>query len=154
VPDPKVSDKLVRAVAGWEGFTPVSKWDVNRWSWGYGTQAPGPNARISEADAREQLKRGLNAQVENIPRAGRMKQQEIDALASLAYNLGPRVLIDTSYSTLARRLRSRDGETFERRRDVYADEFEKWIMPGSIYEAGLLKRRKAEKRIARNGDYP
>lgn len=47
-----VADQLVTQ---FEGFRSQAYWDVSRWSWGYGTQAPGPGATITESDAFEDM---------------------------------------------------------------------------------------------------
>lgn len=36
----------------WESFSPVAYWDVSRYSWGYGTQAPNTDPSMSLAEAR------------------------------------------------------------------------------------------------------
>jgi GH24 family phage-related lysozyme (muramidase) len=151
---PSVSDRLVRAVAVWEGYRADSYWDVDHYSHGYGTRSSQGAPPISEPAARAELQQGLNEVVGHIPRVKRLKQQEVDALASFGYNLGIQALVDTNYSTLAKRLKSKEGRRFEDRRDIYHDELRKWCMPGSIYERGLLARRMAETKIARLGDYP
>ena len=153
---PAVSEKLVKYVAFKEGFRADPYWDVDHYSHGYGTQASGENAPpISKADALEELRVELDKMIPFIPRRSRLKQQEIDALASFGYNLGPRVLVDTEYSTFAKRMASAEGRQFEKgRRDIYHDELRKWYMPGSIFEEGLLKRRMEETKMARNGEYP
>lgn len=38
-------------IAYFESFSPTPYWDVSRWSWGYGTQAPGPTGTITRAQA-------------------------------------------------------------------------------------------------------
>lgn len=44
-----------------EGFRATSYWDVSRWSWGYGTEAPGPNETITrDAAADEMMKHIMN----------------------------------------------------------------------------------------------
>jgi GH24 family phage-related lysozyme (muramidase) len=152
---PAVSEKLVRFVASKEGFRANPYWDISRWSHGYGTEAASGTApAITEAEARVELRRELQKIVPFIPRLKRLKQQEIDALASFGYNLGPQALTDPDYSTLAARMKSREGREFSDRRDIYHDELRKWFMPGSEFEQGLLKRRMEETRMARNGEYP
>lgn len=38
-------------IPSFEGFEPNPYWDVSRYSWGYGTAAPGPTGTISQAGA-------------------------------------------------------------------------------------------------------
>jgi GH24 family phage-related lysozyme (muramidase) len=148
-----VTDELVGFVGEFEGFVAEPYWDVDHWSHGHGTRCEEDSPPISRREARCQLRHELNEVVPSIPRLERLKQQEIDALASLGYNLGPRVLVDEEFSTLARRLKSPEGREFEDRRDIWHDEIRKWCSPGTIYEAGLLRRRMAETVLARTGDF-
>lgn len=149
-----VTDKLVIFVIEFEGFLSVPYWDVDHWSHGYGTNASGQHAPpISKEDARQELRRELNEVVPSIPRLGRLRQHEVDACASFGYNLGTRVLVDEEFSTFAERMQSGEGKDFDDRRGIYHDELRKWVSPGTIYEAGLTRRRIAETHLARNGDY-
>lgn len=148
-----VSDKLVKFVSKFEGFQPQPYWDVSRWSHGYGTGASGPSDTINEQEAMAELKLALKQIVPYIPRRRRMKQQEIDACASFGYNNGPAALMDDDYSTFARRMQSKEGETFDGRKKIYKEELPRWRMPGSEFEAGLLRRRNEEVEMACTGDY-
>jgi GH24 family phage-related lysozyme (muramidase) len=148
-----VTDELVGVVGELEGYVAEPYWDVTRWAHGHGTACEENSPPISRKEARQQLRHELNEVVPYIPRVERLKQQEVDALASLGYNLGPRVLVDEEFSTLARRLKSPEGREFEDRRDIWHDEIRRWCSPGTIFESGLLRRRMIETKIARNGDY-
>lgn len=149
-----VTDKAMKFITSFEGFDPNPFWDVSRYSHGYGTAATQHSPPISKADARRELEREIEKVIlPAIPRLARLKQQEIDALASFGYNLGPAALMDPSYSTFARRMQSPEGKTFEGRSEIYKDELPKWRMPGSQYEQGLLRRRHEEIEMAIKGDY-
>lgn len=82
-----------------------------------------------------------------------VKQQEIDAMASFAFNLGTGVLTDTKLSTLARRFRTKEARSFTGRCRIYRDELQKWVKAGGKTLPGLVERRKDEKRLACRGKY-
>lgn len=149
----------VRYVSRWEGFSPraVAIGDGTI-TIGYGTtSAVHPEIEmgdtITEEKAWRWLRSFLNGTcVPEIPRRFRMKQQEIDALASARYNLGG-VLFDPAQSTLCRRLRSKEGRRFEDRCRIYREELPKWRSPGTQFEEGLAKRRASEVALATRGTY-
>ncbi|MGH2954689.1 MAG: glycoside hydrolase family protein, partial [Thermoanaerobaculia bacterium] len=126
------------------------------WTRGYGeTEGIGPHSRcVTKREAGIDLRRRLNRDyLPAVPRLARLRRRERDALASFAYNLGTRAVSDPSYSTLARRLKGREGRTYRRRRRVYRAELPKWVNAGGRPLAGLRKRRAAEVRLATRGDY-
>ena len=156
----RVSDKGARFVGRFEGFRSCAYRDsVGTWTIGFGTTSAvrpvGPGTPcISEATGRKWLKRALNKlYLPHVPRIRRLKRRERDALASFAYNLGPRAVNDPSYSTLARRLRSPEGKSYEKRKRIYREELPKWNKAGGVSLPGLTKRRAAEVRLACEGDY-
>lgn len=156
----KVSQKGAEFVGGWEGFRSCPYRDsVGVWTIGYGTTSAerpvnSTTPCITKQKAARWLRRSLNKKYgPAVPRRWRMKQQELDALASFAYNLGPGAVSDESFSTLAERLKSNEGKTFEGRKDIYRDELEKWVWAGGRKLDGLVKRRQAEVRLACYGDY-
>jgi lysozyme len=153
----RASRKGVRFVARWEGFRSCPYRDaVGVLTVGFGTtSAERPiSGCISRETARKWLRQSLNRKyVKAIPRRRRMKQQERDALASFAYNLGPGAVNDPMLSTLARRLLGPEGKRFKTRKRIYREEIPKWDKAGGKTLAGLTKRRAAEVRLAVNGDY-
>lgn len=46
-----IIDGLKGFIPGVEGFSPKPYWDVSRWSWGYGTEAPGSSGTITRDQA-------------------------------------------------------------------------------------------------------
>jgi GH24 family phage-related lysozyme (muramidase) len=82
-----------------------------------------------------------------------MRQRELDALSSFAYNLGVGAVNDPDFSTLARRLMSSEGRTFEARKKIYRQEIPKWVKAGGVTLPGLVRRREAEVRLATRGKY-
>lgn len=64
-----------------------------------------------------------------------LKQCQYDALVSFVYNLGA---TNFRKSTLLKKLNAKDYKGA-------ADEFLRWVSPGSSVEAGLRRRRTAER---------
>ena len=153
----KVSRKGVRFVAAFEGFRKCPYKDVvGVWTIGYGTThgVHKTTPCISKRKARKFLRYDLtHIYLKAVPRAGRMEQCELDALASFAYNLGTGAVSNPAISTLARRLKSNEGKTYERRKRIYREEIPKWNKAGGHTWAGLVRRRKAEVRLACKGKY-
>lgn len=156
-----VSLQGVRFVAAWEGFRSCPYQDsVGVWTIGFGTTSAtghrvGPGSSCIDSEkARRWLSETLNARcVPAIPKRWLMRQQEIDALASFAYNLGVGAVSDPNFSTLARRLRSARAVSFRYRKQVYREELPKWVYGNGIKLSGLAARRAAEVRVAVAGDY-
>lgn len=153
----RVSRKGARFVGRWEGFRSCPYRDaVGVLTVGYGTtEAERPiTGCITKRKARRWLRRSLNRKyLPAVPRRRRMRKRERDALASFAYNLGPGAVSDSDFSTLARRLRSKEGRTYKRRKRIYREEIPKWDRAGGQQLEGLTKRRRAEVRLAVHGDY-
>lgn len=82
-----------------EGFHPTAYIDGHeegrtRWSWGYGTKAPGPGQTISQEQAHEEMANYLAQNcLPHIPES--LSANQKTAAASLCYNVGPGV---TSWS--------------------------------------------------------
>ena len=130
------------------------------WTIGYGHYGPDvkPGMKITQQQATEFLRGDLReGTMPAVRRAlegcNNVKQWEVDALASLGYNLGPGVLIDPKYSTLARRLRTKEARSYAGRCRIYRDEFKKWVKAGGETLPGLVERRKDETRLACRGRY-
>lgn len=153
----RVSRKGVKFVAGWEGFSSCPYWDAEGevWTIGYG-ETRGVTAWtpcVSKRKARRQLRRRLNRDYLDPIRAlpVRLRQCEIDALASAVYNLGPGLLEPST--GIGARLRSREAKTYEGRKRIYRQELPRWNRAGGAPLEGLTKRRRAEVRVANRGDY-
>lgn len=154
-----VTKKGARFVARFEGFLSCPYWDQygQVWTIGYGeTQGIGPHTRCwSKRKARRDLHRRLNHQYNParlLPHID-FKQCEVNALASLAYNNGPGILTDPSFSTLARRLHSHEAHSYWHRCRIYEQELPKWVKSGGQTLPGLVTRRHAEVRLACTGHY-
>lgn len=137
-----VSPAGVKLVADFEGFRGHPYRDaVGVWTIGYGeTRGVGPNSPwISEASARRQLERRLNADfASRIPNAARLNQHQFDALASFVYNVGPGALAPST--GIGRALRAGNF------RQV-ASELLRWDKAGGRSLLGLTRRRQAERKL-------
>ena len=89
-----------------EGFLSTPEWDVNHWTWGYGTAAPyggnkddppPPYLTITRKDAQEELINYMETEVldkiekfqEEFPRYKNWADNQIDGLTSFLYNGKP-----------------------------------------------------------------
>lgn len=85
-------ERLVQRIKSEEKFRHDSYWDISRWSWGYGTLAPGPDASITEKDADGELRESVQEALIFLPRvfplfAG-FDAVRAESVADMAYNLG------------------------------------------------------------------
>jgi lysozyme len=86
----KLLDKLATFIPSVEGFRSTPYWDVSRYSWGYGTAAPGATGTITRAQAFEDMIAYLLADY-NTLRARITRSLSVNqwaALLSFSYNLG------------------------------------------------------------------
>jgi GH24 family phage-related lysozyme (muramidase) len=78
-------------IAYFESFSATPYWDVSRWSWGYGTQAPGPTGTITRVkamfDLQAHAQQDYNYLAPRITRA--LTANQWAALLSFSYNEGP-----------------------------------------------------------------
>ena len=130
------------------------------WTIGYGHYGADvkPGVCITEKRAGELLKGDLEKTYDPPVRkvlkdCDDVHQCEIDALVSIAYNLGPGIVSDSGFSTLARRLASAESKTYKKRKTIYRQEFPKWVLAGGVVFPGLVNRRKDEIRLATEGKY-
>lgn len=77
-------------VISFEGFRSKPYWDVTRYSWGYGTRAPGPTGTITKAQAFTDMVAVLISDYNYLqPLIKReLKPGQWAALLSFSYNLG------------------------------------------------------------------
>jgi lysozyme len=74
-----------------EGFSPVSFWDNDQWTWGYGTKAPGKDAKITREDALLALSNRVDLAIADYSRffaLGAVDEVRAQALVNMLFNLG------------------------------------------------------------------
>ncbi len=84
-----------------------------------------------------QLRREFLPALQKIPYWNEMNENQQGALLSFAYNLGPGFYGNSNFSTISRVLREKKWSEVPKALELYRN-------PGSVVEAGLLRRRKAE----------
>lgn len=143
----QVSDAGIELIKSFEGFRanayPDPKSGGAPWTVGYGTTKFPSGRPVKQGDKvtpgqaelylREDVKKFANSvdALVTVP----LKQCQYDALVSFVYNLGA---TNFRTSTLLKKLNARDYKGA-------ADEFLRWVSPGSSVEAGLRRRRTAER---------
>ena len=143
----QVSDAGIELIKSFEGFRanayPDPKSGGDPWTVGYGTTKFPSGRPVKKGDyvtpaqaemyLREDVKKFANSvdALVTVP----LKQCQYDALVSFVYNLGA---TNFRTSTLLKKLNAKDYKGA-------ADEFLRWVSPGSSVEAGLRRRRTAER---------
>lgn len=143
----QVSDAGIELIKSFEGFRanayPDPKSGGDPWTVGYGTTKFPSGRPVKQGDKvtpvqaelylREDVKKFANSvdALVTVP----LKQCQYDALVSFVYNLGA---TNFRTSTLLKKLNAKDYKGA-------ADEFLRWVSPGSSVEAGLRRRRTAER---------
>lgn len=145
-----VSDIGLDLVKASERFIATPRWDRTRWRIGYGTRTDDPNATMTEARASDLLKERLAHISSRIIARSTvpLQQDHVDALTSLAYNVGEAALFGDGRrapSTLWRKLQAGDFEGA-------AAEFQRWNRVGRTVLTGLTKRRDREAELFRRGN--
>jgi GH24 family phage-related lysozyme (muramidase) len=92
----EVSENLVNFVKKKEGFSPRAFWDHKQWSIGYGTKSTEGEV-ITEREADKRLREVLQKSQDSVLAHARknnydFNQNQVDALTSFVYNLGPGIL--------------------------------------------------------------
>ena len=145
----QVSDAGIELIKSFEGFRanayPDPKSGGDPWTVGYGSTKFPSGRPVKKGDyvtpaqaemyLREDVKKFANS-VDALVTAP-LKQCQYDALVSFVYNLGA---TNFRNSTLLKKLNSKDYKGA-------ADEFLRWVSPGSSVEAGLRRRRTAERNL-------
>ncbi len=145
----QTSDEGIALIKGFEGCRLTAYPDPGTggspWTIGYGWTLPvdgkpvRPGMTIDQATADRLLKTGLVSYENDVLKIVKVKltQGQFDALVSLAYNIGSRVL---STSTLLKKLNAGDIKGA-------ADEFLRWNKAGGKVLNGLTRRREAERAL-------
>ena len=139
----RLSARGARLIAEFEGFRSCPYRDpVGVWTVGYGsTHGVGPGSRcLTRAQALARMRREVDqeygAAVNALP--VRLTQNRFDSLSSFTYNLGPGAI--GSGTGIGRALRRKQWRRA-------ADEMLEWNQAGGHVLAGLVRRRKAERKL-------
>jgi lysozyme len=143
----EVSERGVRMVAGFEGYS--ARWyddGLGNQTIGYGfLKGEWNKPYITEPEALALLRRKLNGEYGDAVRRAanltgwRLTQNEFDALVSFTFNLGTGWVGNEKWSVWRFfRARNRQG---------VADSMLLYVNPGSPVEAGLRRRRQAERSL-------
>ncbi|MEQ1632578.1 MAG: lysozyme [Planctomycetota bacterium] len=143
------SNSCLQLIKNSEGFLATPRWDRTQWSVGYGTRAEDPNVALTENRATELLEERVGDISRNIIARSKVPllQDHVDALTSLAYNVGESALLGTGNrepSTLWKKLQVGDFEGA-------AAEFQRWNKAGGVTLRGLTTRRRLESELFRRG---
>jgi GH24 family phage-related lysozyme (muramidase) len=86
----RLLDKLAEFIPSVEGFEAHPYWDVSRYSWGYGTAAPGKTGTITREQAFEDMVAYLLADYNTLSKriTRRLTVNQWAAYLSFSYNLG------------------------------------------------------------------
>jgi lysozyme len=129
-----VSLAAAELIKGFESFRSSPYWDVTRYSWGYGTPAPGRTGYINKQDAERELQ-GYNIDNYNylstlisVP----LTINQWAALLSFAYNLG-----QGNADNLVKNINSQDWEAL-------GIQWNQYINAGGVPLQDLIDRRAAE----------
>jgi GH24 family phage-related lysozyme (muramidase) len=138
----------IELIKRFEGFhhdaylCPAGVWSIG---WGNTTTADGspvvPGDRISQEDGDALLQKTIDGIVSalagSIPYWSAMKEHQQSALVSFAFNLGAGFMGAEGFETISSALRAKDWQAVPDAMLLYCN-------PGSNFEAGLTRRRKAE----------
>lgn len=148
-----VSNNLLNFIESWEGFSAVGYSGEDSWNVtiGYGhVEAPGENiGPLTQQQAQKLLisdlqNGGYVTSVQKTFAGVNLTQYQIDALVSMAYNLGPNI-----WKSLNLTKDIKAGAS----NDVLEKDFERVCNVGGQPSAGLLRRRKAEWIMYSQGKY-
>lgn len=146
----KVSRQGRKLIKHFEGFSPTAyKCSAGVWTIGWGnTYINGRPVRASDTVDkntanklfREYLARNVIPVISSAVKV-KLKQYQVDALASFIYNLGSGAFRN---STLLRLINLKH--------DLVAEEFSRWVWAGGVKHKGLMRRRQAEKHLYQTGE--
>jgi lysozyme len=138
-------------IASFEGFASHPYWDVNRWSWGYGTRAPGnygyalafpdPAVTITRAEALQELQAHADSDYNYLaPMITRpLSAGQWAALLSFSYNTG-----QGNADNLVPNINAGNDLALE-------SQWKKYVYAGGQVNATLQKRREKEWQIWQAG---
>ena len=139
----KTPSNLVEFIIELEDFSPTAYDDFKQTSIGYGTKATSKNQTITEPEARELMKKDLDAARKTVLKLKETagydwNENQVDALTSFTYNLGAGNL---------RKL----TENGTRGDEEIADMLPEYKYAGGKVRDGLVKRRAAELKLFNEG---
>jgi GH24 family phage-related lysozyme (muramidase) len=124
-----------------EGFRPNPYWDVSRYSWGYGTPAPGPTGTITPdqalTDMREVVQVNYNTLHPLITR--QLSNNQWGALMSFAYEEGTGNAQTGAIALVPDINASSDGNDSK-----LEAHFKEYIYAGGVIDNDIVARRNAE----------
>jgi len=122
-----------------EGFRSTPYWDVSRWTWGYGTAAPGPDGTISREKALADMRAYIDSDYAYLrPLLTRsLSANQWAALLSFSYNEGR-----YSADNLIKNINSGNEAALE-------TQWKQYIYAGGDINSDLVARRETEYNIWR-----
>lgn len=117
-----------------ELFSAEPYWDVSRWSWGYGTRAPGSTGTITREQAAQELREHMQPDYTYLSGliTRPLQPHQWAALLSFSYNEG-----SGNADNLVDNINSGNDVALEQ-------QWKKYIYAGGIINQGLIKRRDKE----------
>ena len=130
----RLINKLAAFIPSVEGFSSKPYWDVSRYSWGYGTKAPGSTGTISREQAFAEMLTYLLSDYDVLKRyiTRNLTVNQWTALLSFAYNLG-----NDDARDLAPLINSGDDTAL-------GVEWKRYIHAGGVVNQTLVARRNKE----------
>ncbi len=130
----KLLDKLAQFIPSVEGFRSTPYWDVTRYSWGYGTAAPGSTGTITREQAFVDMTAHLMADYSTLSNkiTHSLNVNQWTALLSFAYNTG----IGNALN-LVKNINS--GDT-----GALGTQWNKYVYAGGVVNDTLVNRRATE----------
>lgn len=130
----RLINKLASFIPSVEGFRSTPYWDVSRYSWGYGTKAPGASGTITREQAFADMLTYLLSDYELLK--GKIHRHlsvnQWAALLSFAYNLGNDDAVD-----MVPYINAGDDTAL-------SEQWMKYVHAGGVVNSELVQRRKKE----------
>jgi len=122
-----------------EGFRSTPYWDVSRWTWGYGTAAPGPDGTITREKALADMRAYIDSDYSYLKRliTRSLSANQWAALLSFSYNEGR-----YSADNLIKNINSGNEAALE-------TQWKQYIYAGGDINDTLVARRETEYNIWR-----
>lgn len=130
----RLINKLAEFIPSVEGFRSHPYWDVSRYSWGYGTKAPGATGTITRDQAFADMVSYLLSDYDLLkPKIHRqLSVAQWAALLSFSYNLGNDDAVD-----LVPYINAGDDARL-------SEQWMKYVHAGGVVNSELVERRKKE----------